>query len=67
MAALAAYAAALLMVGRAEEADAVIEHGRGLDLTAAEAALLEGVVVPPAEEPAAGASQSEAPGESRQG
>lgn len=67
VAALAAYAAALLMVGRAEEADAVIEHGRGLDLTAAEAALLEGVVVPPAEEPAAGASQSEAPGESRQG
>ncbi len=67
VAALAAYAAALQLDGRAGEAEVVIEHARGLDLTAAESALLEGVAMPPQEEPAASASRSEAPGDSSGG
>ena len=46
--ALAAYAAALLLEGRDGDAEAIIEHALGLNLTEAEAALIGGVRVPSA-------------------
>ena len=46
--ALAAYAAALLLEGRDGDAEAIIEHALGLNLTEAEAALIRGVRVPSA-------------------
>lgn len=49
--ALAAYAAALLLDGRDGEASDIIEHARGLELTPAEAALLEGLTEPAQGEP----------------
>jgi len=59
VAALAAFAAALSLAGRSEEAAAVVEHARGLGLTPAEQALIDGVAPAPGGPSGAGAGTGE--------
>jgi len=51
VAALSAYAAALLLEGRDGDAQAIIDHALGLDLTPAESALLDGLSRPGGDRP----------------
>lgn len=62
VAALSAFAAALLLEGRDDDAQAIIDHARGLDLTPEEAALLEGLGGPHVGEPQPGVPPEEDPG-----
>lgn len=54
VAALVAYASALASDGRSDEAQAVLEHARSLELSEAEAALVEGVSADPEIDPGSG-------------
>lgn len=56
VAALAAYAAALLLEGRDGDAQAIIDHALGLELTPAESELLDGLARPEGEGTAGGDS-----------